>query len=136
MERNIDVFSKNDEDVGGNNYKHKIELNNANPIHVKEFRIAKAYRTGLLDQVKSWLVLGVIKPSQSKYNNPNFVAPKKSGKLQYVLDYEQLNKASVEDKYSMSAVDESIAEIGFEGSILLPIVDMSNAFHQMLLDDE
>ena len=137
LERNIDVFSKNDDDLGcANHYKHKIELNNTNPIYVKQFRIAEAYRAGLFDQVKSWLALGVIKPSQSKYNNPIFVVPKKSGKPRYVLDYRQLNKASVEDKYSMRTVDECIAEIGYAGSILFSIMDMSNAFHQMLLDDE
>ena len=58
--------------------------------------------------------------------------PKKSGKPRYVLDYRQLNKASVEDKYSMRTVDECIAEIGYAGSVLFSICDMSNAFHQML----
>ena len=36
----------------------------------------------------------------------------------------------------MRTVDECIAEIGYAGSVLFSICDMSNAFHQMLLDDE
>ena len=129
IERNIDVFAKNDDDLGcANHYKHKIELKDPNPIYVKQFRIAEAYRAGLYDQVKSWLALGVIKPSQSKYNNPIFVVPKKSGKPRYVLDYRQLNKASVEDKYSMRTIDECIAEIGYAGSILFSTIDMSTHF--------
>jgi hypothetical protein len=42
-----------------NHYKHKIELNNFNPIYVKQFRNAEANREGLFDQVKSWLTLGI-----------------------------------------------------------------------------
>ena len=137
MEKNLDVFSKNENDLGcANHFKHKIDLNNKNPIYVKQFRIAEAYRAGLFEQVKTWLALGVIKPSQSKYNNPIFVVPKKTGKPRYVLDYRQLNKASVEDKYSMRTVDECIADIGYAGSSIFSIMDLSNAFHQMLLDDD
>ena len=134
---NLDVFSKHDDDLGcANHFKHKIDLNNSNPIYVKQFRIAEAYRAGLFDQIKSWLALGIIKPSQSKFNSPIFVVPKKNGKPRYVLDYRQLNKASVEDKYSMRTVDECIADIGYAGSKIFSIMDMSKAFHQMLLDDE
>ena len=137
LEKNLDVFSKNENDLGcANHFKHKIDLNNKNPIYVKQFRIAEAYRAGLFEQVKTWLALGVIKPSQSKYNNPIFVVPKKTGKPRYVLDYRQLNKASVEDKYSMRTVDECIADIGYAGSSIFSIMDLSNAFHQMLLDDD
>jgi hypothetical protein len=84
---NIDVFSQHENDLGcANHYKHKIELNNTNPIYVKQFRIAEAYREGLFDQVKSWLTLRIIKPSQSKFNSPIFVVPKKSGQPRYILD--------------------------------------------------
>ena len=124
LNKNLDVFSKNESDLGcANHFKHKIDLNNKNPIYVKQFRIAEAYRAGLFEQVKTWLALGVIKPSQSKYNNPIFVVPKKTGKPRYVLDYRQLNKASVEDKYSMRTVDECIADIGYAGSFIFSIIE-------------
>jgi hypothetical protein len=85
--------------------------------------------------VKSWLKLGIIKPSQSKFNSPIFVVRKKTGKPRYVLDYRQLNRTRVEDKYSMCTVDECIADIGYAGSVVFSIVDCQNAFFQML-DDE
>ena len=137
INKNLDVFSKHENDLGcANHYKHKIDLKQTDPIYVKQFRIADAYKNGLFDQVKTWLTLGIIKPSQSKFNNPIFVVPKKTGKPRYVLDYRQLNKASVEDKYSMKTVDECISDIGYAGSVVFSIMDLSNAFHQMVLDDE
>ena len=137
IEKNHDIFSKNESDLGcANHFKHKITLKDKSPIYVKQFRVAEAYRAGLFEQVKTWLALGIIKPSQSKWNSPIFVVPKKSGKPRYVLDYRQLNAASVEDKYSMRTVDECIADIGFAGSTIFSIMDLSAAFHQQLLDDE
>ena len=74
-----DVFSKNENYLGcANHYKHKIDLKQTDPIYLKQFRIADAYKNKLFDQVKTWLSLGIIKPSQSKFNNPIFVVPKKN----------------------------------------------------------
>ena len=137
LKKNHDVFSNNADDLGcANHFKHNIKLKNDSPIYVKQFRLAEAYRQGLFDQIKTWLALGVIKPSQSKFNSPVFIVPKKSGKPRYVLDYRQLNAQSVEDKYSMRTVDECIADIGFAGSTIFSIMDLSNAFYQLLLDEE
>ena len=59
LEANINIFCKNDDDLGCvNHYEHKIELTNTNPIYVKQFQIVDAYHAGLFDQVKSWLALG------------------------------------------------------------------------------
>jgi hypothetical protein len=44
-----------------NHYKHKIELNNTNPIYVKQFWIAEAHRGGLFNEVKLWLTFAIIK---------------------------------------------------------------------------
>jgi hypothetical protein len=69
------------DDLGcANHYKHKIELNKTNAVYVKQFQIAEAYCEGLFDQVKSWLILEIIKPLQSNFNSPIFVVTKKSGK--------------------------------------------------------
>jgi hypothetical protein len=86
--------------------------------------------------VKLWLTLGIIKPSQRKFSNPIFVVPEKTGKTRKVLDYCQLNRASIKDKYSVQTVEECNADIGYGGSVVFSIMDCQNAFFQMLLDDE
>ena len=55
-------------------------------------------------QIKEWLKMGVVKPSNSPYNSPIFVVPKKDGSPGYVLDFRKLNSNSRTDKYSMKMV--------------------------------
>jgi hypothetical protein len=56
-----------------------------------------------------------VQPSQSKYNSPIFVVPKKDGTLRFVQDFRALNANSHDDKYTMKGVEECIADIGRSG---------------------
>ncbi len=78
--------------------------------------------------------MGIIQPSNSKYNSPIFVVPKKNGENRYVLDYRALNAHSHDDRYTMRTVDECIAEIGKSKSSIFSTMDLSSGYHQMLLD--
>ncbi len=62
--------------------------------------------------------MGVIKPTNSPYNSPIFVVPKKDGSPCYVLDFRKLNSNSHTDKYSMKSVEECIGNIGRSGSMI------------------
>jgi len=78
--------------------------------------------------------MGIIQPSNSIYNSPIFVVPKKNGENQYVLDYRALNSHSHDDRYTLRTVDECIAEIGKYKSSIFSTMDLSSGYHQMLLD--
>ena len=57
-------------------------------------------------QKGAFVTIGVIKPTNSPYNSPIFVVPKKDGSPRYVLDFRKLNANSHTDKYSMKSVEE------------------------------
>ncbi len=76
--KNHDVFSSNKNDLGcATNATHTIHLKHTAPIYVKQFPVPESYRSQLNLQVKEWLKMGVIKPTNSPYNSPIFVVPKK-----------------------------------------------------------
>ncbi len=52
------------------------------------------HKLKLEQQVDEWLKMGIIQPSNSKYNSPIFIVPKKNGENRYVLDYRALNSHS------------------------------------------
>ena len=86
--KNHDVFSSNKNDLGcATNATHTIHLKHTAPIYVKQFPVPESYRSQLNLQVKEWLKMGVIKPTNSHYNSPIFVVPKKDGSPRYVLDF-------------------------------------------------
>ena len=133
---NHDVFSKNKNDLGrATNATHTIHLKNNAPIFVKQFPVPEAYREQLNLQVKEWLKMGVVKPTNSPYNSPIFVVPKKDGSPRYVLDFRKLNENSHTDKYSMKTVEECIGDIGRSGSTIFSTLDLSSGFWQLPLDE-
>ena len=133
--QNHDVFSKNKNDLGkATNATHKIHLKNDAPIYVKQFPVPEAYREQLNLQVKEWLKMGIVTPTNSPYNSPIFVVPKKDGSPRYVLDFRKLNDNSHSDKYSMKSVEECIGDIGRSGSTIFSTLDLSSGFWQLPLD--
>ena len=135
IEKNHDIFSKGDLDIGlGNNFNHRIHMRTNEPVYVPQFRIADAYREGLHSQIKDWLKMGIIQPSHSLYNSPIFVVPKKNGQPRYVLDYRALNTNSVDDKYTMRTIEDCIADIGYKGSTIFSSLDLKDGFYQLPLD--
>jgi len=78
---NHDVFSKNKNDLGrANNFTHKIDLKDNAPVYIPQYRLPDTHKLKLEQQVDEWLKMGIIQPSNSKYNSPIFVVPKKNGK--------------------------------------------------------
>ena len=133
---NHDVFSKDKNDLGlANHYRHSITLKNTEPLYIKQFKIPEVHRKMLEVQVKEWLKLGIIQRSNSKYNSPVFVVPKKEpGQFRFVQDFRKLNQNSLDDKYCMKDVSECIGEIGRAGSTIFSTLDLTSGFWQMPLD--
>ena len=134
--QNHDVFSKSKHDLGlANHYEHSISLKNSDPLYIKQFKIPEVHRVMLESQVKEWLKLGIIQRSNSKYNSPVFIVPKKEpGQFRFVQDFRKLNQNSLDDKYCMKDVNECIGDIGRAGSTIFSTLDLTSGFWQMPLD--
>jgi hypothetical protein len=104
-------------------------------LYIKQFKIPDVHRKLLESQVKEWLKLGIIQRSNSKYNSPVFIVPKKEpGQYRFVQDFRKLNQNSLDDKYCMKDVNECIGEIGRAGSTIFSTLDLTSGFWQMPLD--
>lgn len=134
--QNHDIFSRTKFDLGkANHYEHSITLKHKDPLYIKQFKIPDVHRKMLEEQVKEWLKLGIIQRSNSKYNSPVFIVPKKEpGQFRFVQDFRQLNQHSLDDKYCMKDVNECIGEIGRAGSTIFSTLDLTSGFWQMPLE--
>ncbi len=100
--QNHDIFSKDKNDLGrANNFTHKIDLKNKAPVNIPQYRFADTHKAALDKQIDEWLKMGVIQPSNSRYNSPIFVVRKKNEENRYMLDYRALNTNSHDDRYTM-----------------------------------
>jgi hypothetical protein len=71
------------------------------PISVAPYRMAPLELRELKDQLQELLEKGFIRPSVSPWGAPVLFVKKKDGTLRLCVDYRQLNRATVRNKYPL-----------------------------------
>ena len=119
---------------GANEFIHRIPTTNDNPISIRQYRYPEVHKSEVSKQVNEMLQKGVVQPSQSPYNFPLWVVPKKSsGELKYriVIDYRKLNDITIGDKYPIPQIEEILESLG--NSKYFSTLDLASGFHQIKL---
>ena len=84
-------------------------------------------------QLQELLEKGFIRPSISPWGAPVLFVKKKDGTLRLCIDYRQLNKLTVKNKYSLPRIDDLFDQLKGE-SIFLKI-DLRSGYHQLRIKD-
>ena len=69
------------------------------PISMPPYRMALAELKELNEQLKELIDKGFIRPSSSPWGAPVLFVKKKDGSLRLCIDYRQLNKVAIKNKY-------------------------------------
>ena len=129
-----DVFSADKNDIG---YcpllEHEISLAHDSPVFRPQFRIPQEHLAAIKNQTQAWIKAGIVRRSRSKYNNPIFAVPKATGGLRIVLDFRQLNDATLPDRYCIPSVDETIQQVADAGAQWFSSIDLSSGFYHVPL---
>ena len=84
----------------------KIELQpGTTPISIAPYRMAPAKLRELKAQLQELLDKGFIRPSVSPWGAPVLFVKKKDGTMRLCIDYRQLNKVTVRNKYPLPRID-------------------------------
>ena len=89
--------------------------------------------------MEEMLTKGIIKPSDSPYNSPIWVVPKKldaSGKKKWwiVIDFRKLNKNTDQNAYPLPVIEEILDHLG--QAKFFSTFDLTSVFHQIPMDSE
>ncbi|GKD03897.1 DEAD-box ATP-dependent RNA helicase 41 [Tanacetum coccineum] len=93
-------------------HDHQIPLMpNKPPINVRPYRHPPKQKDAIELMVKELLESGVIRTSQSPFSSPIVMVKKNDGSCRMCVDYRQLNKYTVEDKFPIPVIEELIDEL-------------------------
>lgn len=119
-------------------YTQKLRIADNKPVYVKNYRLPYTQKLEVEKQVTKLLKNDLIEPSQSSYNSPIVLVPKKSynGEKKYrmCIDYRNINKKLIADKYPLPRIDEILDGLG--RAKYFSVLDLYNGFHQVPLHED
>ena len=128
--RNIDVFAKNDNDLGRTSLvQHDIITNDAAPIRQPPRRIPIGQQEEFDKEIASMLEKGGIEPGQSPWASPVVLVRKKDGSLRICIDYRKLNQVTQFDAHPLPRVDETLEAV--DGSKFFTTLDLLSGYWQV-----
>ncbi|KAH0693675.1 hypothetical protein KY285_020772 [Solanum tuberosum] len=104
-------------------------LPDTGPISIPPYRMAPAELKELKEQLKDLLDKGFIRLSVSPWVSPILFVRKKDGSLMMYIDYRQLNKVTIKNKYHHPRIDDLFDQL--QGASCFLKIDLRSGYHQL-----
>ena len=108
-------------------------LPDTQPISISPYHMAPAKLKELKEQLKDLLDKDFIRPSISPWGAPVLFVRKKDGSLRMCIDYCQLNKVTVKNKYPLPRIDDLFDQL--QGASYFSKIDLCCCYHQLKVRD-
>nr|GEZ96809.1 putative reverse transcriptase domain-containing protein [Tanacetum cinerariifolium] len=125
-----DVFP---EDLSGLPPSREIEfcidlIHGAMPVAKSPYRLAPTEMQELANQLKELQDKGFIRPSSSPCRAPVLFMKKKDGSFRMCIDYRELNKLTIKNRYPLPRIDDLFDQL--QGSRYFSKIDLWSGYHQ------
>ncbi|GJT18098.1 putative reverse transcriptase domain-containing protein [Tanacetum coccineum] len=116
-------------------YGHDLVDGNSKPYGVRHtvarapYRLAPSEMKELADQLQELSDKGFIRPSSSPWGAPVLFVKKKDGSLRMCIDYRELNKLTVKNRYPLPRIDDLFDQL--QGSSVYSKIDLRSGYHQL-----
>lgn len=114
-------------------------MDNSKIINKKQYRLPEKHREEIQKQINKLLEDDIIEPSNSPFNSPVILVPKKGidtegNKLfRMCVDFRELNKVSVPYSFPLPRIEDILDALG--GALFFSVLDLSQGFHQVLIHE-
>jgi hypothetical protein len=85
-------------------------------------------------KLKEMMDKGYIRPSVSPWGAPVLFVKKKNGTLRLCIDYRQLNKVTIKNKYPLPRINDLFDQLG--GASIFSKIDLRSRYHQLRIKGE
>ena len=111
-----------------------IELHpGTSPISVTPHRMAPVELQELKVQLQELLGKGFIRPSTSPWGAPILFAKKKDKTLRLCIDYRQLNRVTIKNRYPLLRIDDLFDQL--KGAQVYSKIDLRTGYHQLRVSE-
>jgi hypothetical protein len=104
------------------------------PVSRTPYRMSTPELVELKLQLKEMMDKGYIWPSVSPWGAPVLFVKKKDGTLRLCVDYRQLNKVTIKNKYPLPRIDDLFDQLG--GASIFSKIDLRSGYHQVRIKGE
>nr|GEW39659.1 putative reverse transcriptase domain-containing protein [Tanacetum cinerariifolium] len=113
----------------------KIELvPGVAPVARAPYRLASSEMKELADQLQELSEKGFICPSSSLWGAPVLFVKKRDGSFWMCIDYRELNKLTVKNRYPLPRIDDMFDQL--QGSSVYSKIDLRTGYHQLRITEE
>ncbi|GKC60168.1 hypothetical protein Tco_1087766 [Tanacetum coccineum] len=98
------------------------------------YRLASSEMKELSKQLQEFLEKGFIRPSSSPWGAPVLFVKKKDGSFQMCIDYRELNKLTIKNRYPLPRIDDLFDQL--QGSSVYLKIDLRSGYHQLRICEE
>ena len=106
----------------------------AAPVARAPYRLAPSELQELSNQLQELLDKGFIRPSSSPWGAPVLFVKKKDGSFRMCIDYRELNKLTVKNRYPLPRIDDLFDQL--QGSKFYSKIDLRSGYHQLRVREE
>ena len=88
----------------------------------------------LSNQLQELLEKGFIRPCTSPWGAPVLFVKKKDGSFRMCIDYRELNKLTIKNRYPLPRIDDLFDEL--QGATCFSKIDLRSGYHQLRIQEE
>ena len=103
----------------------------AGPVFMAPYRMAPTELAELKKQIEELLEKKFIRPSASPWGAPVLLVKKKDGSSRLCVDYWQLNKLTIKNKYPLPRINDLLDQL--KGARIFSKIDLRSGYHQILV---
>ncbi|GJS26425.1 putative reverse transcriptase domain-containing protein [Tanacetum coccineum] len=106
----------------------------ATPIARAPYRLAPSEMQELSNQLQELADRGFIRPSTSPWGAPVLFVKKKDGSFRMCIDYRELNKLTIKNRYPLPRIDDLFDQL--QGSSVYSNINLRSEYHQLRVRDK
>ncbi|GJU95039.1 putative reverse transcriptase domain-containing protein [Tanacetum coccineum] len=106
----------------------------ATPVARAPYRMALSEMKELSAQLQELSDKGFIRPSSSPWGAPVLFIKKKNRSFRMCIDYKELNKLTVKNRYPLQRIDDLFDQL--QGSNIYSKIDLRSGYHQMRVREQ